>query len=131
MLNRLRRERGQDLVEYALVLPLLLGLLFGIIQFALILYSYTTIGDAARQAARYGVIGTHASTDTAGIRDAAYQVTDAAGLSRAKLTVTPTATAGTIQVAVTYTMDANLITWLTRKPNIILQAVSTKQIELE
>lgn len=128
MLSRRRSERGQDLVEYALVLPILLLLIFGILEFALIIFSYNTISDAARQGARYGVIGERAFNDTAGIRNAAYEVTDAANLNRAKLTVTPTKRGDTIEVKVTYNMD--LIALISGLP-ITLTAVSTKQIELE
>jgi Flp pilus assembly protein TadG len=141
MLSRRRCERGQDLVEYALILPFLLLLLFGIVEFALIVFSYNTIVDAARQGARYGVIGIRADTPTGiqAIEDEAYKVTAAAGLPRGLngAVATATKTGDTIRVEVTYTMNAgvfaNLIHWLTRGrvSGILLRAVSTKQIELE
>ena len=51
-----RRERGQELVEYALLLPLLLLLLVGIIEFSIIIFSYDTIANAAREGARVAII---------------------------------------------------------------------------
>ena len=49
---RSREERGQTLVEFALVLPLLGLLIFGIIQFGIIFNNYVTLTDAARAGAR-------------------------------------------------------------------------------
>jgi hypothetical protein len=48
-------QRGQGLVEFALVLPLLLLLVWGVIEFGRILYIYTEVSNAAREAVRYGV----------------------------------------------------------------------------
>ncbi|MEX2236491.1 MAG: TadE family protein [Dehalococcoidia bacterium] len=51
-----RGERGQALVEFALVLPLLLIMLFGIIDFGRALQTYITINNASREGARFGSI---------------------------------------------------------------------------
>jgi Flp pilus assembly protein TadG len=45
-------EKGQALVEFALVLPFLLFVLYGIIQFGLLLNTYITVTDSARAGAR-------------------------------------------------------------------------------
>lgn len=50
------RHRGAAAVEFALVLPLLLLLLFGIIEFSIALYDKALITNASREAARYGVV---------------------------------------------------------------------------
>lgn len=50
------KEKGQSLVEFALVLPLLLGLLCGIIDFGWVYYNQITLANAAREGARYAVI---------------------------------------------------------------------------
>ncbi|GAB4099291.1 TadE/TadG family type IV pilus assembly protein [Sinomonas halotolerans] len=47
-----RRERGAVAVEFALVLPLLLTLLFGIIEFGRIYNAQIVFSNAAREAAR-------------------------------------------------------------------------------
>jgi TadE-like protein len=47
----MRRHRGQSVVEMALVLPVLLLLLFGIIDFGYYLYAYSTLYQAARDGA--------------------------------------------------------------------------------
>lgn len=51
-----RDEEGQNLVEFALLLPVLMYLLMGIIQFGLIFLSYVTVNNAAREGARWGSI---------------------------------------------------------------------------
>lgn len=52
--RRSRGERGAALVEFALVLPLLLMLVFGIIEFGLVFNHRLTIGNATQSAARVG-----------------------------------------------------------------------------
>jgi len=46
-----RRSGGQSLVEMAFVLPVLLLVLFGIIEFGYILFAYSTLSQATRNAA--------------------------------------------------------------------------------
>ena len=55
MLSRLRNNHGVALVEFALVLPILLVLLFGIIEFGLILYFQGVVSAASREGARRGI----------------------------------------------------------------------------
>ena len=52
-----RRTRGQGLVEFALVLPVLLLFIFGIIEFARIFYSWLIVTNAVRTGERYAVTG--------------------------------------------------------------------------
>ena len=57
MLTRFfRTEKGQAMVEFALVLPLLLALLCGIIDFGWLYYNQITLNNAAREGARYAVV---------------------------------------------------------------------------
>jgi len=48
------RESGQTMTEFALVLPILVLLLFAVIQFGIVFNNYMTITDAARAGARKG-----------------------------------------------------------------------------
>ena len=48
--TRARPHRGQTLVEFALTLPILLLLLFGIIEFGRIFQAWVTLQNAARTA---------------------------------------------------------------------------------
>lgn len=51
-----RRENGQSLAEFALVLPVLLVVLCAIIDFGWLYYNQITLNNAAREGARYAVI---------------------------------------------------------------------------
>lgn len=57
-----RTRRGQSLVEFALTLPILLMLMFGIVEFGRIFQAWVTIQNAARMAARYGTTGAYDTT---------------------------------------------------------------------
>jgi hypothetical protein len=50
-------RRGQTMAEFALTLPILLLLMFGVIEFARIFQAWITLQNAARTAARYAVTG--------------------------------------------------------------------------
>jgi hypothetical protein len=51
------RRRGQTLAEFALTLPILLLLIFGIIEFGRIFQAWVTLQNSARAAARYATTG--------------------------------------------------------------------------
>ena len=53
---RRRRERGQSLVEFGLILPIFLLIVFGIIDLGRAVYAYHTINNAAREAGRVAVV---------------------------------------------------------------------------
>jgi Flp pilus assembly protein TadG len=50
------KQRGQSLVEFALILPIFIFLAVVIFDFGRAVYYYSTIHNAAREGARYGVI---------------------------------------------------------------------------
>ena len=54
MANLWKREKGQSMVELAILLPILLIILLGIIDFGRVFFAYVTITNAAREGARYG-----------------------------------------------------------------------------
>jgi len=55
--RRWRREDGQSLVEFALMLPVLLLILTGILKFGLMFNHYITLTDAVRSGARTLALG--------------------------------------------------------------------------
>ncbi|MHB1125752.1 MAG: TadE/TadG family type IV pilus assembly protein [Bacillota bacterium] len=55
--KRGKNEGGQALVELALILPVLIILLFGVIEFGRIFQAYLTVTYAAREGARAGATG--------------------------------------------------------------------------
>jgi Flp pilus assembly protein TadG len=51
---RLRRaERGQAVVEFALIVPILLLIVMGILDFGRVFYTYEALANAAREGARF------------------------------------------------------------------------------
>jgi hypothetical protein len=60
---RLKSEKGAELVEFAFVLPLLLFVVVGIIDFGFTFQRYEVVTNAAREGARIGVLPGYAATD--------------------------------------------------------------------
>lgn len=75
-------EKGATLVEYAVVAPLLFLLLFGIVEFARVTASFTSVWTAAREGARYATMmgdssitpGLPRYLDCAGIRQTSQEL---------------------------------------------------------
>lgn len=76
--SRARRHahRGQALVEFALVLPVMMALLLIAVDFGRVFFSYVQITNAAREGAAYAATD---PTDAAGIRARVLQETNAQG----------------------------------------------------
>ena len=62
----MNRRRGQALVEFALVLPLLLLLLVGLVEFGRAWNLHQVVTDASREGARHAVLQSGVAT---GVRD--------------------------------------------------------------
>lgn len=75
-LNAKADQRGQGIVEFAIMLPALLLLILGIIEFGRLMVALSAVSSASREAARYGASsGDNGSgvvhfRDCAGMRDA-------------------------------------------------------------
>ncbi len=52
----IQRQKGAEIVEFALVLPLLLLILFGIMEFGIVFFDKAIITNASREGARAGVV---------------------------------------------------------------------------
>jgi Flp pilus assembly protein TadG len=72
MTNKLKNERGQTMVELALVLPILVVLVLAIAQFGVAFNNYVTLTDAARAAARKGAVSREAGNPTGDCQSAGY-----------------------------------------------------------
>ena len=59
--NDQRGEKGQALVEFALLVPIFLILMFAIVDFGMGFHSWITVTNSAREGARLGAVS--ASTD--------------------------------------------------------------------
>ena len=51
-----KRQEGASAVEFAIILPLLLILVFGIIEFSILFYDKAMITNASREGARVGIV---------------------------------------------------------------------------
>jgi Flp pilus assembly protein TadG len=51
-----RRSRGQSLVEFALVFPLFMLLVFGLVDLGRLVYANNALAEAAREGARWGSV---------------------------------------------------------------------------
>lgn len=129
-------RRGQAAVELALVLPLVLVLLVGIVEFGRAWNQQQVITDAAREAARKAAIYDPAITQDSVINRAKSALA-AAGINPAKATITaPGWDAGanfdvvvTIQLPYQFTFFGPLVKWATGKSNLLLQTSFTMRNE--
>ncbi len=76
-------EHGTAAVEFALLLPLLVLLLFGIVEFGLALYRHQVLATASREGARAGIRQTVPSPTVAEIERVARNVLTQAGVAGA------------------------------------------------
>ncbi len=139
-MTRIRRrrfgtdERGQALVEFALVLPVLLIMLLGIIDFARAWNVYQVLTDAGREGAREAVVAN-------GLDDAAIQTIVIAaagragiGLQASDVTVAQGADRGDpTTVSISYTHPLRFVGWALglfgNDGNIPMTVVSTMRTE--
>lgn len=77
-------ELGQAIVEFALVLPILVVLLFGIIEFGRLLSTVSAVTSAAREGARVAAV---TSPTLQLVQTAVNNVLNAAGVAGATVTV--------------------------------------------
>jgi hypothetical protein len=128
-------ERGQELVEFALILPLLLLLLFGIIEFGIVVYRYNLIAHMGREVARYGSINPDED-----IEEHFWTVILpqwATGIPTDTLTMDPTLTGGhfissTISIAITYRhqfLTGPIIAAVGGDGELTMRTVSTMHLE--
>jgi Flp pilus assembly protein TadG len=107
----IRNERGQTMVEFAMVVPILLVVVFSIIQFGILYNHYITLTDATRVGARKGAVS-RTAPNPIGLAVAATRAA-APGLKPADLGVTVTATAwapgADITVEATYPYELDVL----------------------
>src|SRR6266478_6375576 len=111
--NRIGDEQGQTMVEFAVVLPILVVLLFGIVQFGILFNNYVTLTDAARAGARAAAVSRQAS-DPVGAATAAVQ-SSASDLNQGNLGVNISSTwapTAPVTVTATYPYSISLLGWV-------------------
>jgi Flp pilus assembly pilin Flp len=102
-----RDEEGAAAVEFAFLLPLLVLLLFGIIQFGIALNTRIQATNAAREAARAAVIGIDDWGDVGGLPfwEGVRQRAGVGEISNCTLTTTDDIIGGTLTVTFDYPLN--------------------------
>ncbi|MBI5949804.1 MAG: pilus assembly protein [Chloroflexi bacterium] len=75
-------DAGQSLTEFAMILPIMLVLLFGLVDFGRAFYSWLVITNAAREGARAGAVQQNSDAIRTRINESA------SGVSLSKLSIT-------------------------------------------
>jgi len=127
--RKMRQEQGQTMVEFALIMPVLLLVIFGIIQFGVLYNDYISLTDATRIGARKAAVsrqtGDPVGLATAAVRNAA------ADLDASKLAVTVTATAwapgADVTVATSYPYELDIMGVVVKSGH--LHSSTTERIE--
>jgi hypothetical protein len=84
--KRVRSERGAELIEFALTLPLLLLLVLGIIEFGFLFQEYEVVTNSAREGRAHGGHDSVRRLQRRACDDAASDYLTAGGLDLAKAT---------------------------------------------
>ncbi|HZO97096.1 MAG TPA: TadE family protein [Gaiellaceae bacterium] len=106
-----RREDGQTAVEFALVAPILIVLLLGIIQLGVTFHNYVTITDAARAGARQAIVARFSGGTTTTAENTVRAAAGDLDQSKLDVAVTPASltTAGsTVTVTATYPYEIDI-----------------------
>jgi Flp pilus assembly protein TadG len=109
---RARRTRGQAMVEFTLILPLLLLLIFGIYQFGQAYSNYIQVTNAARDGGRKALVS---RSDASGVADVISTAKNATWwLDKNQMSVSvspgqPWTTGQNVTVTVTYPYSINLL----------------------
>jgi Flp pilus assembly protein TadG len=90
---QLRTERGAAAVEFAIVLPLLALLLFGIVEFSILYNRQQGLHAAAREGARLAALPTSTQTDIRDrVRSSLEGVLTSSEIATASISITPDVT---------------------------------------
>ncbi len=123
-----RDEHGQSMTEFAIVLPILVVLLFGIVQFGILFNNYVTLTDAARAGARAAAVSRQAA-DPTGTATAAVR-SSASDLNQASLGVSISSAwtpAAPVTVTATYPYSISLLGWVVSSGTLTTK--STEAVE--
>ena len=105
-ISYLRNNRGQTLVEFALIIPIFLLLVFGMMDFGIVLNQYLVVTAAAREGARSAAIGNSDSGSIAVVKAAAATIDQ----GQLMVTVTPAVKISGSSVTVTVSNPVIIVT---------------------
>jgi len=131
--KKLRSESGASAVEFALLLPILMMILFGIIEFGMALYRQAILTNASREGARLGIVQSIPAIGTGQINVAIDNYLTAAGIPAANVTrniVAGGITGSPVQVTLTLPYTYSVLPGLTSiAPTINLTAQTVMRHE--
>lgn len=108
-MKRLRNEKGQSLVEFALVLPILLLVVFAIIDFGWLFFNKLAIENGAREGARYAAVEAAEKSEAQMLPGVEDRVRDhIASWTNVDVKKNPSAPGATDEKYVTVTVDADV-----------------------
>lgn len=102
----IKNKKGQSIVEFALIVPLLLIFVMAIIEFGFMFNAYLTISNASREAARLGALGESNSAIELRVNTVSGQLDE----TRIDVTVSPVSRSRGDMLTVNVTYDYQLIT---------------------
>ena len=127
-MKRLHDERGQTMVEFAIVLPVLCLLLFGAIQFGILFNNYVTLTDATRAGARKAAVARRLSDPTgscvSAVRSSATDLKSGSLTANCQSTWQPGAD---VKVTATYPYQISLLGMVVKSGR--LSSTTTERVE--
>jgi Flp pilus assembly protein TadG len=121
-------EKGQSMAEFAIVLPILVVFLFGVIQFGILFNNYVTLTDAVRAGARAAAVARQDS-DPAGEAQTMVR-SSAANLDQSNLNVSVSSdwqSGDDVTVTATYPYSISLLGWVVSSGS--LSSKTTERVE--
>lgn len=128
--RRSRRSRGQAMVEFTLILPLLMLLILGIYQFGQTYADYIQVTNAARDGGRKALVSRSSTTGVADSVSAAKNATWWLDKNQIGVTVSPGqpwAQGTNVTVTVTYPYTINLLGYVVASGT--LKSATTVRVE--
>jgi Flp pilus assembly protein TadG len=126
--TRITDEKGQSMTEFAIVLPVLVVFLFGVIQFGILFNNYVTLTDAVRAGARTAAVSRQASNPTGAATTMVQN--SAANLNQSNLNVSVSSSwqpGADVTVTATYPYSISLLGWVVSSGN--LSSSTTERVE--
>jgi Flp pilus assembly protein TadG len=132
LFKRRNTDQGQAVVEFAVILPVLLLILFAILQFGVVFNNYIQVTAAAREGARKAAVSRSLGTSSAETAATTAAKNAAPGLNQSNITVSfpnsPTFAQGSdVSVQVTYPYSISIIGLVVASGN--LSSTTTMRVE--
>jgi Flp pilus assembly protein TadG len=123
-----KRENGQTMAEFTLVLPVLAILLFGVIQFGIVFNNYLAVTDAVRAGARQGAVSRSSSNPSGAVISRVRSSSDNLDQSKLQVSVSSSWKKGSdVTVSASYPFSINLLGFVVKSGRI--SSTTTERVE--